>query len=110
MDFKGLSKRLCLEESEYRDLMALFIATSISDLNIFQSAVQTKNAEQAARAVHSIKGAADNLGLLELGEVVRKIEIDISKNRFQNISESSRMLKNKLDIIAERLRGEETFV
>lgn len=110
MDFKELSERLYLEESDYRDLLELFIETSISDLSILQSAVQAKNAEQAARAVHSIKGAADNLGLEEFHEVVKEIEIDISNNRFQNISESSRMLKNKLDVIAELLRGEETFV
>lgn len=108
MDFKELSERLFLEESEYRDLIGLFIETSIYDLKVFKSAVQAKDAEQASRAIHSIKGAADNLGLLELHEMVKNIEMDISNNQFQNISESSRMLQKKLGVIEELLLREET--
>ena len=81
MDFKELSERLCLEEDEYKALVELFIETSLSDLNIFRSAVQTRNTGQAAKAVHSVKGAANNLGLTELYDTVRKIEIDLKNNQ-----------------------------
>jgi HPt (histidine-containing phosphotransfer) domain-containing protein len=98
-----------LEESEYIPLLELFIETSLTDLSTLQSAVKAKNAEQAAKAAHSIKGAASNLGLEEFHEVVKEIEIEISNNQFQNILESIPILKNKLDVIAELLRDEEIY-
>lgn len=110
MDFKELSQRLELEESEYRELIELFIEISSSDMNTFQLAIQAKNMEQAARSVHSIIGAASNLGLMEVSKLARKIETDVNNNRIQNISESVQMLKSKVDFVAEYIRNEEIFV
>jgi HPt (histidine-containing phosphotransfer) domain-containing protein len=110
MNFKELSQRLDLEESEYRELIDLFIETSASDLKTFHKAIKENNDEQAAWSVHSIKGAASNLGLMEVYEAARKIELDLTNSQVQDSLELLHLLKDRIDIIAESMKKEEAVV
>jgi len=105
MNFKELAENLGLEEEEYLELIELFIETGMSDLGTLSSAIKEKNAEKAANAAHSLKGATSNLGLMELYEAAMKIEEGILNNRLEETAEDVQVLKEKLDIIAEYTRG-----
>jgi len=105
MNFKELAENLGLEEEEYLELIELFIETGMSDLDTLSSAIKEKNAEKAANAAHSLKGAASNLGLMELYEAAMKIEEGILNNHLKETAEDAQALKEKLDIIAEYTRG-----
>jgi len=105
MNFKELVENVGVEEEEYLELIELFIETGMSDLDTLYSAIKEKNAEKAANAAHSLKGAASNLGLIELYEAAMKIEEGILNNRLEETAEDVQVLKEKLDIIAEYTRG-----
>jgi HPt (histidine-containing phosphotransfer) domain-containing protein len=105
MDFKELAENVGVEEEEYLELIELFIETGMSDLNTLSSAIKEKNAEKAANAAHSLKGAASNLGLMELCEAAKKIEEGTLNDRLEETAEDTQTLKEKLDIIEEYTRG-----
>lgn len=105
MNFRELAENLGIEEELYLELIELFIQTGTSDLDKVQSAVEEGNAEKAANAAHSIKGAASNLGLMEVYEVAKKIEKQTRNDRLEGIAESAQALKEKLNEITGLARG-----
>ena len=105
MNFRELAENLGIEEELYLELIELFIQTGTSDLDKVRSAVEEGNAEKAANAAHSIKGAASNLGLMEVYGVAKKIEKQTRNDRLEGIAESAQALKEKLNEIAGLARG-----
>ncbi len=101
MNFRELAKNLDIEEEMYLELIELFIHTGTSDLDKIRSAVEERDAEQAANAAHSLKGAAGSLGLIKLSETAREIEEKARNDQLERISEVAHELKKKLDEIAE---------
>jgi HPt (histidine-containing phosphotransfer) domain-containing protein len=77
----------------------------MSDLEEHHSAIKEGNAEKASNAAHSIKGAASNLGLIELSETAKEIEEHGRNDRLEETAEDAQALKEKLDIIAEHTHG-----
>lgn len=76
MNIEELAKNLGLEKEEYLELIELFVDKGMSDLDELQSAIETGDAEKAASAAHSLKGAAGSLGLMDIHEATKKIEIE----------------------------------
>jgi HPt (histidine-containing phosphotransfer) domain-containing protein len=58
----------------------------------------------AEAMAHSIKGAAGILGLLEIHDAAKKIETAAGTNRLEEIEVNLRIIKEKLEIIAEALK------
>jgi len=103
MNFKEWAENLEMEENEFLEMVALFIKASSSDLNQMQSAIDKGDPLQVLRAAHSIKGAAVNLGLMEIHEVAKKIEMEARENRLDGIIEMTETIKEKIDLIAGTL-------
>ena len=101
MNFIELAESLGLEVEEYMELIKLFNESGKSDLDKLQSAIDEGNKEKAAEAAHSIKGAAGNLGLMELHEAAEAIEKKARQGRLEGAVEYAQVLKNKFDVIAE---------
>ena len=93
-----------LEEEELLELMDLFLKTTSSELIELQSALKEKDAQAAERMAHSMKGAAGSLGLKEIYETAKKIEAAARTNRLEEIEVDLRIIKEKLEIIAEALK------
>ena len=74
MDFKKLAEDLGLEEDEFKEMADLFLEAGNADLDKLRLAIKEGNAQEIARAAHSIKGAAGNLGFMEIFEAAREIE------------------------------------
>lgn len=104
MNIKELAEKLGLEEDEYLEILELFIDTGMVDIEKFRSAIKEGNAEEAARAAHSIKGASGNLGLMEIYDVARKSEEEARNNSLDGLAESVQTLKEKLNSLAEVTR------
>jgi len=79
MEIKDLAEKIGFEEDEYRELLGLFLETSRSDLNAMQKAFDKQKFKKVAEAAHSIKGASGNMGLQEIYELSRSIEMDARK-------------------------------
>lgn len=93
-----------LEEEELLELMDLFLKTTSSELTELQSALKKEDFQVAEAMAHSIKGAAGILGLLEIHDAAKKIETAARMNRFEEIEVDLRIIKEKLEMIAEALK------
>ncbi len=100
MDFKELAENLGLEEEEYKELIELFIMSGRSDLENLQTAIEAGDSGEAASAIHSLKGAAGNLGLSDFYEAAKKIEADIREGSLEGVVESVQALMMSLEKIA----------
>lgn len=103
MDIRDLAENLGLEEAEYLELLELFIETGMSDLEKLQSAIGVGESKEARSAAHSLKGAAGNMGLMEIYDLAKEIEEKAIDGQLQTISEVSNELKKKLKSLAENL-------
>ena len=100
MDFKALAGNLGLEEEEYMELMELFVDRSTSDLKKLESAIKSGNADEAADAAHSMKGAAGNLGITAFYESAAKIEMEAREGSIEGFSGAIQALRESLEDIA----------
>ena len=101
MNFNELADNLGLEKEEYLELIELFIETGMSDINKLRFAVDEVNAENAADAAHSIKGASGNLGLTKIYELAKKVEKTCRDGMLDNVSESVQDFEKMLDTVKE---------
>jgi HPt (histidine-containing phosphotransfer) domain-containing protein len=97
MDFEELVEDIGIGEDEYWELLELFVETGLSDLDKLNSAILAGDAYQAASAAHSLRGAAGNLGLVDLAEIAKGIEEKALDDRLEGIAESVQLLKDTLD-------------
>ena len=97
MDIKKLAEDLGLEEEEYRELVELFIDRGRSDLDELQTALGAGDAEKAASVAHSIKGAAGNLGFMEIYEEAREIESQALEGSLEGAEASAHALRKNLE-------------
>ena len=104
MNIKELAENLGLEEDEYLELIELFIDTGIVDIEKLRSAIEEGDAEEAAQAAHSLKGASGSLGLMEIYNVALKSEEEARNNSLDVLAESVQILKGQLNSLAEVAR------
>jgi histidine phosphotransfer protein HptB len=105
MNFRELAENLGLEEDEYRELIELFIDTGTADFQKIQEAMDGGNSDQVMRSAHTIKGAAGNLGLMDVSETARTIEDSASKNQLDGISTAVQILKTQFQAIEAFAHG-----
>jgi len=100
VNFKELADNLGLKEDEYMELIDLFVEIGRSDLEKLQAAIDEGNPEMAADVAHSLKGAAGNLGILDLYDSAAEIEMNAREGRFQAMAETVQILSKSLNEIA----------
>ncbi len=100
MNFRELAGDLGVEEEEYLELIALLVETGMDGLDKLRSAVEEGDAEQAADAAHSLKGAAVSLGLIELQDGAKAVEEKARDNQLKDIPAGADELKRMLEEIA----------
>ncbi|RLB86869.1 MAG: hypothetical protein DRH15_00405, partial [Deltaproteobacteria bacterium] len=61
MNLEELSSNLGLEKEDYLELLELLVGTGTQDINTLKEAVAANDADRAAKAAHSLKGATANL-------------------------------------------------
>ena len=101
MKLKELAENLGMAADEFLELIGLFLETSASDLNQWQSGIDEGDGKKVMIAAHSIKGAAVNLGLVEIYEVAKKTEMEARENNLKGATVAARAIREKMDQIAE---------
>ena len=99
MNFQELAENLGLEVDEYRELIALFIDTGSADFKKIQEGLAGGNADQIMRSAHTIKGAAGNLGLMDVSATAKTIEDNASDNRLDDLGQVVQILKSQIEAI-----------
>ena len=105
MNLKELAGNLGLEEGEYKELIELFIDTGAADFQKIQSALADNDADQVMRSAHTIKGAAGNLGLLEVSATAKIIEEQADSHRLDNLNGTVETLKAQFEAIEAFVHG-----
>jgi HPt (histidine-containing phosphotransfer) domain-containing protein len=100
MNFKELGDKIGLEEDEYRELVQLFLDTGTADYNRLKTAFDAGDAQQVARSAHTINGASGNLGILNVHEVAKRIELAADENQLESVCGDVETLKGLFDEIA----------
>jgi HPt (histidine-containing phosphotransfer) domain-containing protein len=103
MNLEALAIDFGMEEDELLELVKLFIETSLSDLDRIQSAIDEGDAQKVAMAAHSIKGAASNLGLTEIFEIAKTMDLNARENNLDGAPGEAEAIKEKLDGLTEGL-------
>ena len=96
MDVKALAEKLGLEESEYLEMTALFIEVSLSDLDRLEEGLKKADAGEVVEAAHSIKGAAVNLGLQEISDVAKDVEMNARAKNLDGAPEAVHKIRDML--------------
>jgi HPt (histidine-containing phosphotransfer) domain-containing protein len=105
MNFQELAENLGLEVDEYRELIELFIDTGSADFMKIQEALAGGNADQIMRSAHTIKGAAGNLGLMDVSATAKTIEDNASDNRLDDLGQTVQILKSQIKAIEAFVHG-----
>jgi HPt (histidine-containing phosphotransfer) domain-containing protein len=110
MNFKELGERIGLEEDEYRELVELFLETGMADYDRLKTALDAGDAQQVARSAHTINGAAGNMGIMNVHEVAKRIELAAGENQLDSIAADVDSLNGLFDEIARFVQASLTSV
>lgn len=99
MNIKELAENLGLEEDEYLELLELFIDTGTADFQKIESGLASGDADQVMRSAHTIKGAAGNLGLMEVSDAAKIIEENASNNHLEGLDQAVSALRTHFESI-----------
>ena len=105
MDIKALADNLGLEEDEYLELLDLLVETGMVDLSKMESAVKAGDSEEAGKAAHSIKGASGNLGLMDIYELAKAIEVEIRNDNLESVKNQAKEIREKLETLGKLTQG-----
>ncbi len=105
MNIKALADDLGLDEDEYLELVDLLVDTGMVDLSNMESAVKAGDAETAARAAHSLKGASGNLGIMDIYELTKAMEAELRNNNLANIDIQGKEIRGKLETLEKLVKG-----
>jgi HPt (histidine-containing phosphotransfer) domain-containing protein len=100
MNFKVLAEKIGLEEDEYRELVELFMETGMADYDRLKTAFEAGDAQQVARSAHTIQGAAGNMGIMNVHEVAKRIELAAVENQMDAVSADLDDLKGLFEEVA----------
>lgn len=100
MDFKEMAANLGLEEEEFLELFELLMEAGKEDLANLFSAIEEGDATRTAEAAHSLKGAASNLGFMELSEAAKTVEQLAKNDRLDDVSGPARTLMECFESLA----------
>lgn len=99
MNLQELADNLGLEVDEYRELVELFIDTGSADFQKIEDGLAGNDTDQVSRSAHTIKGAAGNLGLVDISETARTIEERAIQNQLDGLADTVETLKAQFKAI-----------
>lgn len=99
MNFKELGENLGLDEDEYRELVELFVDSGSAEFKRLKEAVSANDADQIMRSAHTIKGAAGNLGLMDVHEEAKKIEACADDGQSEVVAQAIQVMSGQFQAI-----------
>ena len=105
MNFQELADNLGLEVDEYRELIELFIDTGSADFQKIEDGLAGSDSDKVMRSAHTIKGAAGNLGLMDVSETAKTIEDSATQNQLDGLGNAMETLKAQFKAIENFIAG-----
>jgi HPt (histidine-containing phosphotransfer) domain-containing protein len=101
MNCKELGHKIGLDEDEYLELVMLFLDTGRADYDRLKTAFEAGDAQQVARSAHTISGAAGNMGIMNVHEVAKRIELAAVEDQLNSVCGDVDTLNELFDEIVE---------
>ncbi len=103
MDFNDLATRLGIDEEDIKELVELFITTTLSDIEKIRKGISDNNPADAAAASHSIKGAAGNLGFDEIFSIAGDMEMQAKKGSLDNFNVYVNDIEDRVHVLHQSI-------
>jgi len=101
INLRQMAENVGLEEKEYLSLLVLFIEMSICHLNELKSDILKGDSRKVYETIHTIRGAAENLGIPEMSEIAKAMELKARKDVLEGAEEARETLVEKLAYLTE---------
>jgi HPt (histidine-containing phosphotransfer) domain-containing protein len=101
INLKQMAENVGLEEDEYLSLLTLFIETTIYYLSELKSAIHNGDSKKVYETIHTIRGAAENLGIPDISEIAKTIEMKARQNILEGAEEATECLVKEIEYITE---------
>ncbi len=98
MDFKAHAAQLGMKENEYKELVRLFIHTSLDELSALHTAATANDTAKASELLHSFKGAAVNLGFTEFAQRGQALEALVPTAGPEILGHIQQLVRDILDL------------
>ncbi len=105
MDFKAMASKLGFDEEDFIELAQLLVTTSQAELLTIEQGITQGCSTTVARAAHSIKGAAGNLGFTHIATMAKALETLAVQKKFHEIRTTVADLGAGLDAIQKVAEG-----
>jgi HPt (histidine-containing phosphotransfer) domain-containing protein len=105
MNIQELAGKLGLEEDEYLELIELFVETGRADFQKIESGLADNDVDQVMRSAHTIKGAAGNLGLMDISDASKVIEQNAENNTLEGLEQAVATLRTHFESITAFVNG-----
>ncbi|ACN13373.1 HPt domain protein [Desulforapulum autotrophicum HRM2] len=105
MDFKAMASKLGFSEADFIELAQLLVTTSRSELLTVEQGIANESSATVAKAAHSIKGAAANLGFTHIAAMAKELESLAVQKKFHKIRSTAADLGANLDAIQKVAEG-----
>lgn len=108
MNLKTLAEKVDLDESEYQEMIDLFLKTTSQHLVSLKTAIEMGNVTKVIESAHSIKGSAASLGLAEISSIALRVEAKARANNLQGADTAVQTIKTEMERIAEFISASST--
>ncbi|MBT8341627.1 MAG: Hpt domain-containing protein [Desulfatitalea sp.] len=99
MNFKEMGANLGLDEDEFRELVELFIMSVGAEIKKLQQGLTVADAEQVMQCAHAIKGAAGNLGIMDVSDSANTIENQATNKDLTHVAQVVETLKEQFAVV-----------
>ena len=103
MDVKILAENIGIDVETYLEILAMFYERSMEDMEAIDAALADGKPDWAVRGAHSIKGAAANLGIEDISEIAKEIELKARSGVLTEIPLLLPPLREKVRLVKEIL-------
>ncbi len=103
IDFNSMALNLGFDEEEFKEVAQLLVTVSLSDMEQLEQGIMENNPDKVKDAAHSIKGAAGNLGFVELSHCAETIEMSARSHSINNLTSHITCIKETLNTISKSL-------
>lgn len=103
MDIQKLADVQGLDLEDFLEIADLLVTTTRDDIRKIRDALAAGDAGAAGSAAHSIKGAAGNMGFMNLSDAAKAIEMQARSNDMGSIAAELEGLAAMLENIATNL-------
>jgi HPt (histidine-containing phosphotransfer) domain-containing protein len=103
MNFRDMAGRIGFSEEEFQELVELFLESTLSELDHIKAAAQVSDFKKIAMSAHSMRGAAINLGFMEIHELAKTIEGNAQARELNGTVEAADKIRDHLERIVGTL-------